>query len=86
MRDYLEYLPEYMEQAAEGESKERRDSGSSVDSGSMASMILSSDKKEQKSGDLSTSPASREKAAQVVAAKTNAQAAADLNAAQNAQW
>jgi hypothetical protein len=46
MRDYLEYLPEYMEQAAEGESKERRDSGSSVDSGSMASMILSSDKKE----------------------------------------
>ena len=47
MRDYLDYLPEYMEQAAEGESVKRKDSDiSSVESGSMASMIMSSEKKE----------------------------------------
>ena len=50
----------------------------------MASMIMSTDKDKHKQDSIS--PASREKAAQVVAAKTNAQAAADLNAAQNAQW
>ena len=50
----------------------------------MTSMIMSTDKDKHKQDSIS--PASREKAAQVVAAKTNAQAAADLNAAQNAQW
>ena len=47
MRDYLDYLPEFMEQAAVGESGKRKDSDiSSVESGSMASMLMSSEKKE----------------------------------------
>jgi hypothetical protein len=63
MRDYLDYLPEYIEQAAEGESLKRQDSGSSSgDSGNMASMIMSAEKKEQNHSD-SINPASREKAA-----------------------